>query len=226
MALVENDLPLLGIEITSIVSPNGSHSSLNGLMEEKAKLGELVHGVCVHFRYLSSSSTASRPLAVHVWTPTPTPNTEKIFIKPRESISDRCFLETNATNIRLNKFVRRLHDMLAKERGRGVVEWRRGLLILHSINNVFTDEILPKYFNARNYKTFRRQLNYYGASILMETIKVCALMVRRMLFVRCPLTVCSAIDPFVDIYKTQASFTCELCAHLARRPLRFGSISI
>jgi hypothetical protein len=80
-------------------------------------------------------------------------------------MSIRCSLEMNAKNVRLNKFVRRLHDMLTNERGRGVVEWRRGLLILHSINDGFTDEILPKYFNARNYKTFRRQLNYYGALI-------------------------------------------------------------
>ena len=62
---------------------------------------------------------------------------------------------------RLNKFVRRLHEMLAAERNGGVVEWRRGLLILHSIDN-FTNIVLPKYFNTRNFKTFRRQLNYYG----------------------------------------------------------------
>eukprot|EP00804_Cyclotella_cryptica_P001653 CCRYP_009027-RA/>CCRYP_009027-RA protein AED:0.03 eAED:0.03 QI:424/1/1/1/1/1/2/325/291 len=64
---------------------------------------------------------------------------------------------------RLNKFVRRLHDMLVSERnyGDGVVEWRRGLLILHSIDG-FTNNVLPKYFNTRNFKTFRRQLNYYG----------------------------------------------------------------
>ena len=74
----------------------------------------------------------------------------------------------NATNVRLNKFVRRLHDMLIAERGRGVVEWRRGLLILHSIKSVFPEEILPKYFNTRNFKTFRRQLNYYGALIHIE----------------------------------------------------------
>lgn len=62
---------------------------------------------------------------------------------------------------RLNKFVRRIHDMLSKERNNGVVEWRRGLLILHSID-AFTNNILPKYFNTKNFKTFRRQLNYYG----------------------------------------------------------------
>ena len=71
----------------------------------------------------------------------------------------------NVTNVRLNKFVRRLHDMLIAELGRGVVEWRRGLLILHSIKSVFSEEILPKYFNTRNFKTIRRQLNYYGALI-------------------------------------------------------------
>jgi uncharacterized protein YlbG (UPF0298 family) len=51
--------------------------------------------------------------------------------------------------------------MLSKERNNGVVEWRRGLLILHSID-AFTNNILPKYFNTKNFKTFRRQLNYYG----------------------------------------------------------------
>lgn len=64
-------------------------------------------------------------------------------------------------SVRLNKFVRRLHEMLIEEREGGVVEWRRGLLILHNINN-FSKDILPKYFNTRNFKTFRRQLNYYG----------------------------------------------------------------
>ena len=62
---------------------------------------------------------------------------------------------------RLNKFVRRLHNMLTTERDGGVVEWRRGLLILHSIDD-FTNIVLPKYFITRNFKTFRRQLNYYG----------------------------------------------------------------
>lgn len=51
--------------------------------------------------------------------------------------------------------------MLTTERNGGIVEWRRGLLILHSIND-FTNTVLPKYFNNRNFKTFRRQLNYYG----------------------------------------------------------------
>jgi HSF-type DNA-binding len=63
--------------------------------------------------------------------------------------------------LRLNKFVRRLHDMLASETESGVVEWRRGLLVLHN-TNIFSKQILPKYFNTRNFKTFRRQLNYYG----------------------------------------------------------------
>jgi hypothetical protein len=63
--------------------------------------------------------------------------------------------------MRLNKFVRRLHDMLQSEKSSGVVEWRRGLLVLHS-TDAFAKTILPKYFNTRNFKTFRRQLNYYG----------------------------------------------------------------
>lgn len=43
----------------------------------------------------------------------------------------------------------------------GIVEWRRGLLVIHSTSH-FAKNILPKYFNTRNFKTFRRQLNYYG----------------------------------------------------------------
>jgi len=65
------------------------------------------------------------------------------------------------SGMRLNKFVRRLHDMLQLEQQSGVVEWRRGLLVLHS-TDAFSKKILPKYFNTRNFKTFRRQLNYYG----------------------------------------------------------------
>lgn len=63
--------------------------------------------------------------------------------------------------VRLNKFVRRLRDMLIAEKDSGVVEWRRGLLVLYS-TDAFSKRILPKYFNTRNFKTFRRQLNYYG----------------------------------------------------------------
>jgi hypothetical protein len=51
--------------------------------------------------------------------------------------------------------------MLTQERSKGVVEWRRGLLVLYSIDK-FTKQLLPKYFNTQNFKTFRRQLNYYG----------------------------------------------------------------
>jgi hypothetical protein len=70
---------------------------------------------------------------------------------------------TLTTGARLNKFVRRLHDMLQAEQnsGSGIVEWRRGLLVLHS-TDAFAKTILPLYFNTRNFKTFRRQLNYYG----------------------------------------------------------------
>ncbi|KAL7569021.1 hypothetical protein ACA910_021304 [Epithemia clementina (nom. ined.)] len=67
----------------------------------------------------------------------------------------------NATIFRLNKFVRRLYDMVKAEQDKGVVEWRRGLLVLHS-TATFAKHILPKFFNTRNFKTFRRQLNYYG----------------------------------------------------------------
>lgn len=68
---------------------------------------------------------------------------------------------SNNSSSRLNKFVRRLHDMLQAEKDSGIVEWRRGLLVLLS-TGIFAKQILPKYFNTRNFKTFRRQLNYYG----------------------------------------------------------------
>jgi hypothetical protein len=51
--------------------------------------------------------------------------------------------------------------MLHAEQPNGIVEWRKGLLVLHS-THVFAKQILPQYFNTRNFKTFRRQLNYYG----------------------------------------------------------------
>jgi hypothetical protein len=59
--------------------------------------------------------------------------------------------------LRLNKFVRRLHDMLVEEKDSGIVEWRKGLLVLHSTVD-FTKSVLPKHFNTRNFKTFRRQV--------------------------------------------------------------------
>lgn len=51
--------------------------------------------------------------------------------------------------------------MLQAEQNSGIVEWRRGLLVLHS-TDAFTKTILPRYFNTKNFKTLRRQLNYYG----------------------------------------------------------------
>lgn len=69
--------------------------------------------------------------------------------------------QKRAGSARLNKFVRRLHDMLQSEEDSGIVEWRKGLLVLHS-TDAFTKKVLPKYFNTKNFKTFRRQLNYYG----------------------------------------------------------------
>jgi hypothetical protein len=51
--------------------------------------------------------------------------------------------------------------MLQTEKDSGIVEWRRGLLVLFS-TDAFSKQILPKYFNTKNFKTFRRQLNYYG----------------------------------------------------------------
>jgi HSF-type DNA-binding len=48
--------------------------------------------------------------------------------------------------------------MLVAEKDGGIVEWRRGLLVLHS-TDAFTKSILPKHFNTRNFKTFRRQVS-------------------------------------------------------------------
>jgi hypothetical protein len=84
-----------------------------------------------------------------------------VLMLPKAPISGQFEHISNKPGGRLNKFVRRLHDMLNSERNGGVVEWRRGLLILHSTDD-FANVVLPKYFNTRNFKTFRRQLNYYG----------------------------------------------------------------
>jgi hypothetical protein len=59
--------------------------------------------------------------------------------------------------LRLNKFVRRLHDMLQAENDSGLVEWRKGLLVLYS-TDAFAKKLLPKYFKTQNFKTFRRQV--------------------------------------------------------------------
>jgi hypothetical protein len=47
--------------------------------------------------------------------------------------------------------------MLVEEKDSGIVEWRKGLLVLHSTVD-FTKSVLPKHFNTRNFKTFRRQV--------------------------------------------------------------------
>lgn len=100
------------------------------------------------------------PVTTHLDNKPLTPcSSEKV---PTPASSQRS-TRNNATpsGTRLNKFVRRLHDMLQAERNSGVVEWRRGLLVLHS-TDAFAKTILPRYFNTKNFKTFRRQLNYYG----------------------------------------------------------------
>ena len=58
----------------------------------------------------------------------------------------------NSGGPRLNKFVRRLHDMILAEKDSGIVEWRRGLLVLFS-TDVFAKKLLPKYFATKNFKT-------------------------------------------------------------------------
>eukprot|EP00529_Nitzschia_sp_RCC80_P018419 CAMPEP_0113500566 /NCGR_PEP_ID=MMETSP0014_2-20120614/32407_1 /TAXON_ID=2857 /ORGANISM="Nitzschia sp." /LENGTH=502 /DNA_ID=CAMNT_0000394931 /DNA_START=233 /DNA_END=1741 /DNA_ORIENTATION=+ /assembly_acc=CAM_ASM_000159 len=80
---------------------------------------------------------------------------------PKKSHRRMSSSTSGGSSSRLNKFVRRLHDMLVTEKDGGIVEWRRGLLVLYS-TTAFTKSILPKYFNTKNFKTFRRQLNYYG----------------------------------------------------------------
>ena len=80
------------------------------------------------------------------------------IVAPASSSAPGAIFQTSS---RLNKFVKRLHDMLQAEQGAGTVEWRKGLLVLHSTSD-FAEAILPKYFNTKNFKTFRRQLNYYG----------------------------------------------------------------
>jgi hypothetical protein len=58
----------------------------------------------------------------------------------------------NSGGPRLNKFVRRLHDMILAEKDSGIVEWRRGLLVLFS-TDIFAKKLLPKYFATKNFKT-------------------------------------------------------------------------
>jgi len=90
------------------------------------------------------------------------PSSSSVTLKSlTSSLSTPRQATSSSGGLRLNKFVRRLHDMLVEEQHRGVVEWRKGLLVLHSTDE-FAKKILPKYFNTRNFKTFRRQLNYYG----------------------------------------------------------------
>jgi hypothetical protein len=76
---------------------------------------------------------------------------------------------TGAAGLRLNKFVRRLHEMLKAEKDSGIVEWRRGLLVLFS-TDAFAKTILPKYFNTRNFKTFRRQVR--GSTSVLKILLV------------------------------------------------------
>ncbi len=103
--------------------------------------------MCHHYKSLRVLTFMTLPLPL-------------IHTSPEKCSSSSYFIKLNDPP-RLTKFVRRFHAMLTQERSKGVVEWRRGLLVLYSMDK-FTDELLPKYFNTRNFKTFRRQLNYYG----------------------------------------------------------------
>jgi HSF-type DNA-binding len=73
----------------------------------------------------------------------------KEVMRPIKPIKDN-----QGSKSRLNKFVRRLHDMLVAEKDSGIVEWRRGLLVLHRTDE-FALKLLPKYFGTSNFKTFR-----------------------------------------------------------------------
>ena len=90
---------------------------------------------------------------------TPTPSLPQTISS--QNIENHNCITTKDPPVRLNKFVRRLHEMLQSEKDSGIVEWRKGLLVLHS-TDAFSKKVLPKYFNTKNFKTFRRQLNYYG----------------------------------------------------------------
>jgi hypothetical protein len=97
-----------------------------------------------------------------VITPPPTMSCATIPLDSNTSVEALSLPLTKRSGpARLNKFVRRLHEMLLSEQNSGIVEWRKGLLVLHS-TDAFTKKILPKYFGTKNFKTFRRQLNYYG----------------------------------------------------------------
>jgi hypothetical protein len=58
--------------------------------------------------------------------------------------------------------------MLQAEKDSGIVEWRRGLLVLYS-TDAFAKQILPKYFNTRNFKTFRRQVSFFYTFVAPPT---------------------------------------------------------
>ena len=88
---------------------------------------------------------------------TPDPNSSSKKSSKSNKSTTKSAEKERGCHVKLNKFVRRLHDMLLMERDSGIVEWRRGLLVLFS-TDAFSKTILPKYFNTRNFKTFRRQV--------------------------------------------------------------------
>ena len=141
-------VPLIQISGSCSEHTSGSSDANPSIISQEANLGE--------------SSPRSIPRSNHhvnilpVVTPTPT--------FPRDTVQtcqENILIAKKDPPTRLNKFVRRLHEMLQSEKDSGIVEWRRGLLVLHS-TDAFSKKILPKYFNTKNFKTFRRQLNYYG----------------------------------------------------------------
>ena len=93
----------------------------------------------LHFS-LPSVSTSN----LQVGSPPPLPLISSVRSKPAHRQS--------SGGQRLNKFVRRLHDMLQAEKDSGIVEWRKGLLVLFS-TDIFAKKLLPKYFGTKNFKT-------------------------------------------------------------------------
>mmetsp|Transcript_26106 Transcript_26106/g.52071 ORF Transcript_26106/g.52071 Transcript_26106/m.52071 type:complete len:517 (+) Transcript_26106:227-1777(+) len=105
--------------------------------------------------------------------------------------------------LRMNKFVQRLHSALVSEVGRDTVTWRKGCLVLHSVED-FTKDTLPLYFKTSNFKTFRRQLNYYGfvhARSVQNGPKTTALWVNQEL----ASAGCSDIDAILLLKRVDAS---------------------
>ncbi|GMH86248.1 hypothetical protein TrVE_jg9110 [Triparma verrucosa] len=122
--------------------------TMSGARERKSRKGKAQpHRRSSSFSSKSTRSPQLQSLTSHAAASTITGETK--FTKPAQGA------------LRMNKFVQRLHTTLMQEAGRDTVTWEKGCLKLHSVDD-FTRDILPAYFKTSNFKTFRRQLNYYG----------------------------------------------------------------